>query len=100
VCKNSNYIEEPLLEDLIKGLNTPSWEIKCKIMDIISTGMSFKISELVLKEVKKEMNDLCDGEYILRMVKAIEYISSKFTSNHSEIINIIVNKLFRIGSFT
>ena len=24
VCKNSNYIEEALLEDLIKSLNTPS----------------------------------------------------------------------------
>ena len=30
-------------------------------MDIISTGMSFKISELILKEIRKEMEEVTDS---------------------------------------
>lgn len=48
-CKNSNYIEESLVEDLIKSLNTPSYEIKTKIMNIVSMNLNPKISESVLK---------------------------------------------------
>lgn len=55
-CKNSNYIEESLVEDLIKNLKTPSYEIKVKILSIVSMNLSPKISENLLNELKKEIS--------------------------------------------
>ncbi len=53
ICKNSNYLEEDLIEDLVKGLNTPSIEIKVKIIEIIMTGITIKTSEMVLRNFEK-----------------------------------------------
>ena len=54
ICKNSNYLEDDLIEDLLKALNTPSTEIKIKIIDIIMTGVSSKSSETILKYLEKD----------------------------------------------
>ena len=53
ICKNSNYLEDDVTEDLLKGLNTPSIEIKIKIIDIVMTGITYKSAELVLKALEK-----------------------------------------------
>ncbi len=51
ICKNSNYLEEDLIEDLVKGLDTPSVDIKMKILHIIMTGVTLKTSTYVLKQM-------------------------------------------------
>lgn len=52
-CKNSNYIEESLVEDLIKNLKTPSNEIKIKILSIVASNLNPQISSSLLKQIKK-----------------------------------------------
>jgi hypothetical protein len=44
ICKNSNYLEDDVIEDLLKGLNTPSVEIKVKIIDIVMSSLTTKSS--------------------------------------------------------
>ena len=48
ICKNSNYLEDDVIEDLLKGMRTPSTEIKIKIVDIVMTSVSSKSSEMIL----------------------------------------------------
>ena len=43
-----------MTEDLLKGLNTPSNEIKIKIIDIVMTGVTSKSAELILKYLEKD----------------------------------------------
>jgi coatomer subunit beta len=54
ICRNSNYLEDDLIEDLLKGLDTPSIEIKAKIIDIVMTGVSSKSAEMILKYLQKD----------------------------------------------
>ena len=51
ICKNSNYLEEDLIEDLVKGLDTPSVDNKTKILHIITTGITLKTSSYVIKQL-------------------------------------------------
>ncbi len=71
ICKNSNYLEEDLIEDLVKGLNTPSIEIKVKIIEIIMTGITIKTSEMVLRNFEKELTIHEDMEYLSKIIKTI-----------------------------
>lgn len=81
-CRNSNYIEESLVEDLIKSLKTPSYEIKIKILNIVAMNLNPKISELILKELKVEIQDCENSEYQLKIIRTTEDIAAKFPQLH------------------
>ena len=51
ICKNTSYLEDDLVEDLLKSLDTPSFEIKQKLLQIIIVGVTLKTSPLILKEL-------------------------------------------------
>ena len=51
ICRNSNYLEEDQLEDLLQGLKTPSSEVKAKIIDIVMNAVSQKSSPSVLQRL-------------------------------------------------
>lgn len=54
-----------------------------------------KISELVLKELKKEIMESDNKEYMFKIIRTIESIAAKFVQNHEHIISLITGKLFR-----
>jgi hypothetical protein len=54
ICKNSNYLEDDVIEDLLKGLDTPSAEIKIKIIDIVMTGVSIHSAEQILRYLHRD----------------------------------------------
>lgn len=82
------------MEDLIKNLKTPSHEIKIKILNIVSMNLNPKISEILLKELKKEINEK-ESEYLYMIIKTIENMAFKFNSLHYEIMLLIVSKIAR-----
>lgn len=51
ICKNSNYLEDDMIEDLLKGLSTPGAEVKAKIIDIVMTSLTAKSAELTLRHL-------------------------------------------------
>ena len=51
ICKNASYLDDDLVEDLLKGLTTPSLEIKQKLLQIITSGVTLKTSLTVLKQL-------------------------------------------------
>ena len=54
ICRNSNYLEEDQLDDLLQGLTTPSPEVKAKIIDIVMNAVSHKSAESVLQRLAAE----------------------------------------------
>lgn len=81
ICKNSNYLEDDVIEDLLKGLNTPSIEIKTKIIDIVMTSLTSKSSSFILKFLEKDPlpNSL---ELIAKVLSLLELIAYKYAPVH------------------
>jgi hypothetical protein len=94
-CRNSSYIEEALVEDLIKNLETPSFEIKIKILNIVSMNLNPKVSDHLLRELRKEINECSNEDYLYKILKTMEVIANKFAELHKDVINFVINKVFR-----
>lgn len=92
ICKNSNYLEDDVIEDLLKGLNTPSVEIKTKIIDIVMTSLTTKSSSYILKFLEKDplSHNL---ELIAKVLSLLELITYKFAAVHPEVVAFLNNQI-------
>jgi hypothetical protein len=82
---------------LVKGLDTPSVDIKMKILHIIMTGVTLKTSSYVLKQMENEINEVKnDKEYLIEVIKILEIIAFKFPFQHEPILKFIIEKVFKL----
>lgn len=93
ICKNSNYLEDDVTEDLLKGLTTPSTEIKVKIIDIVMTSLSSKSSELILKYLEKDTLTNAQEELVSKVLSLLELITYKFETVHPTAISFIKQQI-------
>ena len=58
-----------------------------------------KISELVLRELKKEILECDNKEYLYKIITTVEIIAAKFPQIHQNILHFITGKVFRYSVF-
>lgn len=100
VCKNSNYLEDDMVEDLLKGLSTPGVEVKAKIIDIVMSSLSAKGAELALKHLHEMVVGPEEGELVPKILSLLELITYKFTGCHSGVLQYFFHRLVQLPSFT
>lgn len=78
-----------MIEDLLKGLNTPSTEIKIKIIDIVMTSITSKSSEIIIRYLEKDPLRSAQEELVSKILSLLELITYKYSSVHSIVIGFI-----------
>jgi vesicle coat complex subunit len=100
VCKNSNYLEDDMIEDLLKGLSTPGVEVKVKIVDIVMTSLTSKSAELTLKHLEEMKLGVEEVDLVPKILSLLELIAYKFTAAHSSIFHYFFAHIADLEEFT
>lgn len=82
-------MEDDQLEDLLEGLNTPSSEVKGKIIDIVMSGVSNKSAEMVLKRLTMENFAEEHAELIPKVMTLLEIVTHKCFLAHYSLLQFI-----------
>ena len=75
-------------------LETPSAEIKEKVLQIIRHGLTSKNIEKVLDTIKKELNNCEDFDYEKQLIQTLEYLTLNFDEYHDKVFSVIIDNVF------
>lgn len=93
ISNNSKYLED-VIGDLLNVLETPSAEIKEKVLQIIRHGLTSKNIEKVLDTIKKELNNCEDFDYEKQLIQTLEYLTLNFDEYHEKVFSVIIDNVF------
>lgn len=99
VCRNSNYLDDDMVEDLLKGLSTPGVEVKAKIIDIVMTSPSVKSAELALAHLQNMPLLPEEADLVPKILSLLELIAYKFGNSHPALLHYFFQRIAELPEF-